>query len=269
MEQNKQIYTRLKCAVNKTQLENRLSYKPSILELQLLPEDMDNLELVRSTIRELKEKGIVVYLHHPMKTKSGKTLDILSLDEEVLDFYIRSTILLDKLCEEENIYFVVHAHYAGTESSIADLSNRENSMKMKKAIENINLLTNGRILWEDTIRGLFSLENPYLMEEIIIPLDLNLCHDLSHSFIAVRGKQEEFLKSVKRLSPYVQYLHVVDSMGEEHDGRVLGEGKIDWQKVIPYIKDKPFVFEMALDDYNDATPMIKSVDYFLENIEKD
>jgi hypothetical protein len=90
-------------------------------------------------------------LHHPPKI-NGKRLDILSKDPEVKDFYL---------------WYV----------------DREHTLVMRTKIEEILKICGNFFLWEDTIEGLFSYANPYLFQDIIVPLNLVLNVDISHAFI--------------------------------------------------------------------------------------
>jgi sugar phosphate isomerase/epimerase len=133
---------------------------------------------------------------------------------------------------------------------------------MREEIQKIVSFGRNVFLWEDSCSGLFSYQNPYLIKEVIKPLRLDIVVDVSHSFIALRGDNEKLLDVINSVCNYAQYYHIVDSMGEKHDGLELGHGKINWSPLKPYMKNKPHIFEISLDDYNDCSPMIRSYQYF-------
>lgn len=254
-------YIRLKSNIQERSLQDRLQYNPEILELHLEESDLDDPAYLISVIQMLKNKGVKPYLHHPMRTK-GVVLDILSKDERIQAFYHKSTRQLVEICKQEGIKCVIHAHYAGSESSSG--VGRDKTIQMRNEIEKI--LEYGRevLLWEDTIKGIFAYSNPYLIPDLILPLNLPLIVDISHSFIALRGDNEKLIEVMKQTEKYAEYFHVVDSKGQVHDGLVLGKGKIDWERVKPYIHNKPFIFEIALEPpYENCTPMVKSAEYYL------
>jgi len=252
-------YIRLKTSTNEKHIENRLQYKPEIIELYLTQQDLENEDHLLSMVRKMKRAGVKVYLHHPDRFQ-GEHLDILSNDPEMIRYYRQSSVQLAEICEEEQIKCVIHAHYAGTESSLH--YSKEKTREMKDKISEIEAFAKGCFLWEDTIEGLFSYANPYLIDEIIIPLRLPLNVDLSHTFIAFKGNQTKLEETLIRTKDYARYYHVVDSKGLEHDSLPLGNGSIHWKNIKPLIEKSDFIFEIGLKDNSRCDEMIHSVEFF-------
>lgn len=257
-------WVRLKSGLKKEHISNRLKYNPEILELHLNEEDMYQPERIIDTIKMLQDQGIRVYLHHPSKYR-GQYLDIISEDMERRFFYDWSSSVLARICEQMQVKCVIHCHYASSESS-RGIENESKRLKVRKRIEEILSIHSSCFLWEDTIGGIFSAENPYLREEIIEPLNLPLTIDISHSFIALKGSNERLQTHLEHYAFYAQYYHVVDSMGVIHDSLPLGKGKINWAMVKPFVIDTDFIFEIGLSDSNhlDCSPMLESAKYFEE-----
>ncbi|WP_062051333.1 TIM barrel protein [Bacillus sp. JCM 19034] len=255
-------WVRLKSGLKKEHLTNRLKYNPEIIELHLNEEDMYRPERIIETIEILQAKGIRVYLHHPSKYK-GQYLDIISNDKERRYFYDWSSSVLARICEQMKVKCVIHCHYASSESS-KGIEDEKKRISVRKRIEDILSIHSSCFLWEDTIAGIFSAENPYLLEEIIEPLHLPLTIDISHSFIALKGSNERLNTHLREHAYYARYYHVVDSMGVIHDSLPLGKGKIDWKMVKPFVVDSDFIFEIGLSDSNhlDCSPMLESAMYF-------
>jgi len=255
-------YIHLKTNIYEESIQDRLKYQPEIVEFHLNEQDLEDIPFLVSRIKQCKQKGIKVYLHHPMK-KGTQFLDILSEEKEIKEYYDWSTTVLAEICEQEDIYCVIHANYAGTMSSVVT---KENTKKVKKRIQHFLKIKGGRrLLWEDSIEGVFSYQNPDLLSHIIEPLNLSITVDISHSFIALKGDNQKLQQIVKKTAPYANYYHVVDSLGVEHDSLELGKGKVEWSEIISYLQDKPFIFEIGLEPpYTDCTPMIKSGIYFKE-----
>jgi sugar phosphate isomerase/epimerase len=255
---------RLKAGIEENQIENRLRFNPEIVELHLNEEDLIEKTRLITVIERLQNLGIQVYLHHPMSV--GNTyLDILTEDKNVQEYYSSSTKELVEICHKYKIKCVIHAHYSGTVSS--DHVDLAFTLKMKEAIEHVQAFGKGVLLWEDTIDGAFSYQNPYLISEIIEPLNLPLVLDTSHSFISLNGSNEKLIQVLKRVKPYVQYAHIVDSKGEIHDNLSLGKGLIEWKRIVPFLKEKPFIFEIGLVDVTDCNEMIQSVTFWNDLIE--
>ena len=234
---------RLKMALHPQQLQDRMKYNPEIVELHINEDNLYNPEEVVKYIRAFKSKGVSVYLHHPSRYR-GQYLDIISSSQEMRDYY-------DWYC-----------HYAATQSSQS--LNQASRVEMRKRIEEILRMSDQFFLWEDTISGIFSAENPYLLPEIVRPLNLPLTNDISHSFIALKGNNDELKKHLDRYHSFIHYFHLVDSNGVYHDALPLGKGKIDWAMVKSYVKNKDFIFEIDLKPSNhlDCSPMIESAEYY-------
>ncbi|WP_166241820.1 sugar phosphate isomerase/epimerase [Paenibacillus turpanensis] len=253
-------YVRLKTNLEERCIEDRLQYNPEIIEFFLSEHDLNDRQRLVDAIRYVKSKHAKVYLHHPPKYK-GNRLDIMADSSELRQFYWDSSRWLAEICQQEQIRCVIHAHYAQTESSYS--INESQSIEMRKRISEILSFSGNVFLWEDTIEGLFSYANPYLMTQIIKPLSLPLIVDVSHCFIALKANNSRLIQILKETSSHAQYYHVVDSMGERHDSLPLGVGKIDWLQVAPLIADRDFIFEISLPgDHSDCTLMIESVKYF-------
>jgi hypothetical protein len=256
-------YIRLKSGLDPLQIADRLKHKPQIMELQLFVEDLKNPEQTIKTIRSLKAQGIRVYLHHPMKY-NGHFLDIMSSNPFVRVYYDWSCEQLAHICRKEDVLCVVHVHYSQSECS--DYEDTYLRKKVKNRIEQLLSTSGGYFLWENTVEGIFSHANPYLFEEIVEPLNLPLCLDVSHSFISVKGNNRKLQEILHRFQDYVPYFHIVDSMGITHDSLPLGDGKIDWKGVVPFVVGKDFVLEIGLEDYYDCGPMVQSAAFFEKKI---
>lgn len=256
-------YVRLKTGLNLEHIQDRLQYHPEIIEFHLVEQDLYKPETIINRIRLVKSKGTKVYLHHPM-TFQGQYLDIISSNESIRSFYDWSCKLLAQICRQEDISCIIHAHYGVTEH--LDVRNKGKRKELRQRIEQILKISDTSFLWEDSNKGLFSQQNPFLLREVIQPLQLPLNLDISHSFIALKGDNIKLEALLERMHEYARYFHLVDSMGTHHDSLPLGKGKIDWGMVKPFVKDKDFIFEIDLKEtnYRDCTPMLESARYFDE-----
>ncbi len=250
---------RLKSSLDRASLDNRLQYDPEIIELYLRTDDLQQESLIRERIRELKQLGIRVYLHHPSRY-AGKYLDIMSKEPGMYQFYRESTQQLVRICQEEGSKCVIHANYLHSDN---DEISRERTIALRQEIDEI--LTYGRdvLLWEDSTEGLFCYTNPYLIDEVIVPLNLPVNVDVSHTFISFRGDNDRLREVLERTAPYAVYYHLVDSMGQFHDSLPLGQGLIDWKMVKSFVQGKEYIFEINLEGgHIDCTPMVESARYF-------
>lgn len=254
-------FIRLKGNLEQGNLDNRLSYNPDIIEFYLSDRDLQDPELIRDRIRQLHDRRIKPYLHHPPRHK-GEYLDILSGTPDVRRFYHESCELLARICTEERAYCVVHAHYVDT--NCGRNITRERTAQLREEIRKVMSYSREVFVWEDSTEGLFSYGcNPDLFDELIEPLELPLIVDVSHTFISFRGDNRRLQHVLERTQPYAKYYHLVDSNGFEHDSLPLGQGRIDWRMVKPLVLEKDFIFEITLSgDHSDCTPMVDSAHYF-------
>jgi sugar phosphate isomerase/epimerase len=243
-------------------LYDRLRYKPDIIELHLNEDDLfrDKRKQLENTISLLSNQGIDVYLHHPSKY-NGRYLDIIHEQKEDYFYYHLSTRILADICLSHSIKCVIHPHYLQTPASTI---NKENKDKMVNEINQILSYGKDVFLWENSIYGLFTAQNPNWLEEIVKPLNLPLAYDISHAFISFKGNNRLLLDQLEKLDSYIQYFHVVDSEGQKHDGLQLGAGRINWEPILPFLMSRPYIYEITLKDKTDAYEMYKSHLYLVQ-----
>ncbi|MDQ0199226.1 TIM barrel protein [Neobacillus ginsengisoli] len=252
----------LKCSYFPEQLYDRLQYRPDIIELHLNDDDLfgDKRKKLENTISMLLREDIEVYLHHPSKY-NGRYLNIIHEQKEDYLFYHLSTRILADICLSHSIKCVIHPHYIQTDTSSI---NKENNDKIVNEIKHILSYGKGVFLWENSIYGLFTAQNPNWFEEIVRPLKLPLAYDISHAFISFRGNKRLLLEQIEKLDSYIQYFHVVDSEGQKHDGLQLGAGRIDWKPILPFLMSRPYIYEITLKDITDAVEMYESHLYLVQ-----
>ncbi|WP_251551549.1 sugar phosphate isomerase/epimerase family protein [Neobacillus muris] len=251
----------LKCSCQPEQLNDRLKYSPDIVELHLYEDDLFGAkrQQLENTISMLTKKGIQVFLHHPTKYH-GSYLNINHEREEDYLFYHLTSRILAEICLTYSIKCVIHPHYIVTDASAV---NKENTDKIVKEIQKIISYTGDVFLWENSINGVFTAQNPNWYDDVVKPLNLPLAYDISHAFISFKGDNDLLIKQIIQLDSHIQYFHVVDSEGKRHDGLPLGEGSIDWKPIIPYLLTRPYIYEIVLKDRTDASEMVESHNYLL------
>lgn len=256
----------LKCSYRPEQLYERLGYRPDIIELHLLDEDLfgQKRQQLEAAISMLTTHGYEVYLHHPTKY-NGKFLNMIHPEQEDYLFFHLSTRILAEICLSHNIKCVIHPHYLPSNESAI---NNENRDKLFHEISGI--LTYGReaFLWENSVVGVFTAENPDWFEDFIRPLHLPLTYDISHAFISFRGNNQLLIEQIRKLDSYIKYFHVVDSEGQKHDSMVVGTGRINWKPILPFLQNRPYIYEIILKDQTNAIEMLQSHHYLTELSEK-
>lgn len=249
----------LKCSFDPEQLYDRLTYKPDIIELHLLEDDLfgSKRQQLEKTISMLISMGFEVYLHHPVKYR-GRYLNMIHPQPEDYLFYHLSARILAEICFNYSIKCVIHPQYLPSDTSRINPENRDHLLKEIKGI-----LAYGKdvFLWENSIYGLFTAENPNWIEDFVQPLRLPLVYDISHAFISFKGDNRLLLAQIKQIDSYIHYFHVVDSKGQKHDGLPLGAGKIEWEPILPYLMTRPYIYEISLQDKTNAAEMYNSHQY--------
>ncbi len=70
---------------------------------------------------------------------------------------------------------------------------------------------------------------------------INICFDLSHAALYCNAKNKSLYNYIETILPYIRHIHFADGYGLDGEGVQIGEGDIDFQKIMP-----------LFDDYNDT-----------------
>ena len=65
---------------------------------------------------------------------------------------------------------------------------------------------------------------------------LDICCDVSHSYLASHHTGEDFLLFMRRISQHSRYYHMADSMPPNGEGLQIGEGQIDFEALLALIE---------------------------------
>lgn len=64
-----------------------------------------------------------------------------------------------------------------------------------------------------------------------------ICYDTSHAKLWCNYADIDLYEHAKTLRPYTEYLHVADAVGVDGEGIQIGEGEIDWERVMSVFDD--------------------------------
>lgn len=70
------------------------------------------------------------------------------------------------------------------------------------------------------------------IEEFLKRTGYNMCFDTSHAALSCNAYGEDLVAMIKRLKPYIRHLHVADGSGTGEEGLQVGQGTIDFDKVL-------------------------------------
>ena len=64
---------------------------------------------------------------------------------------------------------------------------------------------------------------------------IRVCHDISHSFLACNKFKWDHAAYTKILAPLTAHYHISDGHGVDGEGLQIGQGDIDFEKLLPII----------------------------------
>lgn len=67
-------------------------------------------------------------------------------------------------------------------------------------------------------------------------MKLNVCLDVSHSFLACKHLNQDFYKFCEQVAPYTAHIHIGDARGTNGEGLQIGDGDIDFIKLSKILK---------------------------------
>ena len=66
---------------------------------------------------------------------------------------------------------------------------------------------------------------------------INICFDLSHAALYCNAKEKDLADYIRTVIPYIRHIHFADAYGLDGEGVQIGEGDIDFEKIMPLFKD--------------------------------
>jgi len=64
-----------------------------------------------------------------------------------------------------------------------------------------------------------------------------ICYDTSHAKLWCNYAGEDLYEHAKTLRPYTEYLHIADAIGVDGEGIQIGEGEIDFERLMGLYDD--------------------------------
>lgn len=245
----------LKSNADPDQIESRLKHQPSVFEFYTSEEDFtkEGLYRLEKGIRKVKDANIRdIILHHPMFYQ-GQMLELVAKTDchpKLVDFIDFSTRKLLDLATKYDVQVLVHGSYEKqTLDFIADYQSlAEATEVLWQRLDTYQELGKNHIMFENSISPLFYFGDETL-DNKIFDRQYRLAYDVSHAFISLKGDQAALEKSLDRLKNHIVHYHLVDSMGQEHDSLPLGQGAINWKRVVPLLNPQATsIYEIDLAD---------------------
>lgn len=259
----------LKGSSDRTQIDDRLQYQPTVYEFYTAASDFtgDGYKRLYDAVQYVQSRGISqIVLHHPMKFKNYHS-EVVAPEKYYPDLYRfieTTTEQLIRLGHDLNVQVLVHGGYSGAEvQHMVDLypSVEDARQAVYDWLDRFADEGGNQIMFENSIAPVFAYGHPDQEDEILAH-HYRLAFDTSHCFIELHGDNVGLQHSLAHLAPDVVHYHLVDSLGQIHDSLQLGTGKIDWAKVLPLLNPSATsIYEINLKDQNICTEQLASHRY--------
>lgn len=261
----------LKGSSDRAQMDDRLQYRPAVYEFYTDANDFtkDGYHHLYDAVQYIQSHGInQIVIHHPMNYQ-GHHLDVIAPEKhypKLYRFIETSTEQLIRLASDLNVQVLVHGGYAGPEVQHMVALYRSVAAARQAVYQRLDRFQKAggnHIMFENSIAPVFAYGDSE-QEEQILSHHYRLAFDTSHCFIKLHGHNNGLQESLKRLGPSVVHYHLVDSMGQTHDSLPLGQGKIDWTKVLPLLNpDASSIYEIALKNPTNCHEQLVSHRYLM------
>jgi N-acetylneuraminate synthase len=64
-----------------------------------------------------------------------------------------------------------------------------------------------------------------------------ICFDLSHAALFCNAKEKDIEEFIQTVQPYIRHIHFADAYGLDGEGVQIGEGDIDFEKIMHLFND--------------------------------
>lgn len=278
----------LKSDCSPEQLENRLKLPFECYEFHLWFRDLETsegLENLEQKIQLLQEKGCTnLVLHQPIKNSLNfvQIAVVCPNDKQNYLDFMYSTEQLAYLARKYDVRCLIHSSYNTPEMTDDDndLNNIYNSNQtyfdvMIERYKYFNTISGGRLMLENSTNTSIFYGDRFVENKLIeaVP-DINLCYDISHAFISINKYLTNYdkerandllIESLRNLKDNIVHYHVVDSLGEFHDSLKVGDGLIDWKRVLSELNpNATMIFECYEQDITIPENEQASYDYLVK-----
>lgn len=219
---------------------------PDVLEFRINGADIDqDFDLDR-------HEDVEVSVHAP-EQKGHDVVDLSALNQSDRDWAVDvMQSVIDKVREEVAPHFpeterpkiVIHPggiteHHMATES-IPKMNDALEQSMAELDDEGVELLLENMppLPW---IYGGQQYHNNFMDADEIAAFcertGWRICYDTSHAKLWCNYADVDLVDHAETLLPFTRYLHVADAIGTDGEGIQIGEGEIDWERLLPVYQD--------------------------------
>ncbi|MGV8141392.1 MAG: hypothetical protein ACP5NW_03045 [Candidatus Woesearchaeota archaeon] len=230
----------LKSSILPNEMDSRLEKKPSIMEIHLFENSLDDdkIKELEANITEMKNSGMEVFMHAPFKI-GGKEYDLSD------DSAIVTCRKMGELCKRNSISAIIH------------VAENKSVFKIKHLAEKMKILEPYYdYFYFENLTKAFSTEQEILKFSRIVGLK-NLCIDLAHLYI-VYENNDKIVSVISAIQKeFNTYFHVADHNKKLHTCEI-GRGLLDFNKILPLVNKG--VVEVTSKDEKNPKEMLNSYD---------
>ena len=223
-----------------TDAKQILTFKPKILEFHLAEKDF-------KLPHNLKGKYNCRLVVHGPEYMGEQLHDLCSADEKIRKQSIDQVIKTIELTKEISSFFngqpkiIIHA---GAMSLNQKLDKKMLADNLSKSVSEIKMvLDNGPEFLLENLppypwyfggqwKGNFFMDADEIAD-FCHKKQIGLCFDLSHAALYCNAKNKDLAGFIKTILPYTRHIHFADGYGLDGEGMQIGEGDIDFDKVMP------------------------------------
>ena len=233
--------------VRRHDLQYMLKFYPKILEFHFSDSDL-SLELESDYDQKL--------MVHCYEYFDKKLLDIASLGEtnqihsqeksiELIQKAIDKTILLNEHFNGTPSLILHPGGYSLNELSIDDIEIMKFKMLdgvKKLDTKNINFLMENMPPYAWFFGGRWNSNiflNTHDMIEYCKKTGFKICYDLCHSQLYCNKEGIDLMDEIVNIEKYVEHFHLSDAEGVDGEGLQIGEGTMDFDRIIPFLNKFP------------------------------
>jgi N-acetylneuraminate synthase len=227
-------------------IDNLNRFDPKIIEFHLSDKD------IGFDISKLKQYPQEVVVHSP-EYNGDHLLDFCSLDKATREMSVSfAQKVIDVAVELKNKFngtprlgpkLIFHPGGMDCDDELKDKNslykNLENSLKQLNSkgveilIENMPPLPwyfGGE--WHHSV-----FMDPYEIRDFCKKTGYNIVLDLSHAKLYCNYKKMDLVEYCNILKPFTRHIHLADAGGLNGEGLQIGEGEIDFKRLLPFLKD--------------------------------
>jgi len=218
-----------------------LAYKPKIIEFHLAEKDLDT----KDTPQKQHFQELVV---HAPEYIGDRLLDLCSGSDEIraesVELVQKSIALTRKLSPffKNTPKVIIHPGAMSLNTKLTSSLLEKNLIRSLREIDSdgVELLLENLPPYPWYFGGQW--KGCYFMDHHEIAdfcekNTINLCFDISHAALYCNAKEEDLCDFITTVIPFTRHIHFADAYGLDGEGVQIGEGDIDFERVMPLFKD--------------------------------